>query len=61
MKKHFGSSFDSFLRGEGIKGAVDLRAKKKIIADELRTTLRPARGPRAAMAKRAGQTIPNGK
>jgi hypothetical protein len=33
--KHIGSTFSSFLEEEGIREEVDLRAKKKILADQI--------------------------
>jgi hypothetical protein len=33
--KHFGSTFSSFLEEEGIKDEVDLRTKKKVLADQI--------------------------
>ena len=52
MSKHIGSSFDSFLEEEGLKEEVDLRAKKKIIADELLAVMRRRRVTRTALAAR---------
>lgn len=52
MAKHIGSSFDSFLEEEGIKEEVDLRVKKKIIADELLEEMERTRLTRSALAKR---------
>lgn len=33
--RHIGSTFSSFLTDEGIREEVDLRAKKKILADQI--------------------------
>ena len=33
MKKHIGSSFESFLEEKGIKDEVELRAQKEILAE----------------------------
>ncbi|MEK6606597.1 MAG: Fis family transcriptional regulator [Myxococcota bacterium] len=38
--KHIGSSLSSFLDEEGIKEEVDLRAKKKVLADQMRAKMR---------------------
>ena len=34
MKKHIGSSFQSFLEEKGIKDEVELRAQKEILAEQ---------------------------
>ena len=52
MSKHIGSTFSSFLEEEGLKEEVDLRAKKKIIADELLEEMRRSKLTRSALAKR---------
>ncbi len=52
MTKHIGSTFESFLEEEGIKEEVDLRAKKKIIADEFLDEMERTRLTRSALAKR---------
>ena len=52
MSKHVGSTFDSFLEEEGLKEEVDLRAKKKVIADELLAEMVRARVTRSALASR---------
>src|SRR5258708_37253603 len=36
MKKHIGSSFQSFLEERGIKDEVELRAQKEILAEQIR-------------------------
>ncbi len=52
MSKHIGSTFDSFLEEEGIKEQVDLRAKKKIIADDFARQMARANITRSTLAKR---------
>jgi hypothetical protein len=52
MNKHIGSTLDSFLEEEGIKEKTDLRAKKKIIADDLRVEMERSRMTRSTLAKR---------
>lgn len=54
MSKHIGSSLESFLEEEGIKEEVELRAKKKIISDELTEAMRLRRITRTALAARMG-------
>ncbi len=36
MKKHIGSTFESFLDEKGIKDDVELRAQKEILAEQIR-------------------------
>lgn len=36
MKKHIGSSFESFLEEKGIKDDVELRAQKELLAEQIR-------------------------
>jgi len=52
MRKHLGSTLDSFLEEEGLKEEVDLLAKKKVIADELSAGMVRARMTRSALAAR---------
>jgi antitoxin HicB len=39
MKKHMGSSFESFLEEKGIKDRVELRAQKEILAEQIREAM----------------------
>jgi antitoxin HicB len=39
MKKHMGSSFESFLEERGIKDEVELRAQKEILAEQIREAM----------------------
>ena len=39
MKKHIGSSFESFLEERGIKDEVELRAQKEILAEQIREAM----------------------
>jgi antitoxin HicB len=39
MKKHIGSSFESFLEEKGIKEDVELRAQKEPLADQIRDAM----------------------
>ena len=39
MKKHIGSSFQSFLEEKGIKDEVELRAQKEILAEQIRDAM----------------------
>src|SRR5580698_11062621 len=39
MKKHIGSSFESFLDEKGIKDEVELRAQKEILAEQIREAM----------------------
>jgi antitoxin HicB len=39
VKKHIGSSFQSFLEEKGIKDEVELRAQKEILADQIRAAM----------------------
>jgi antitoxin HicB len=39
MKKHMGSSFESFLEEKGIKDDVELRAQKEILAEQIREAM----------------------
>jgi len=50
--KHIGSTFTSFLEAEGIREEVDLRAKKKILADEMLATMKRNSVSRMELAKR---------
>ena len=50
--KHIGSSLASFLDGEGVKEEVDLRAKKKILADQMRAKMQRDGVTVAGLARR---------
>ena len=50
--KHIGSTFTSFLEAEGIREEVDLRAKKKVLADEMLATMKRNSVSRTELAKR---------
>lgn len=50
--KHIGSTFISFLEAEGVREEVDLRAKKKILADEMLATMKRNSVSRTELAKR---------
>ncbi len=50
--KHIGSSLSAFLDDEGIKEEVDLRAKKKILADQMRAKMRRDGVTVAGLARR---------
>ena len=39
MKKHIGSSFESFLEEKGIKDDVELLAQKEILAEQIREAM----------------------
>jgi DNA-binding phage protein len=39
LKKHVGSSFESFLEENGIKDEVELRAQKEILAEQIREAM----------------------
>ena len=52
MKKHIGSTFDSFLEEEGIKQDVDLLATKKRLAGCILILMDERRVTRTALAKR---------
>ncbi len=39
MRKHVGSSFESFLEEKGIKDEVELRAQKEILAEQIRDAM----------------------
>lgn len=39
MKKHTGSSFESFLEEKGIKAEAELRAQKEILAEQIREAM----------------------
>lgn len=52
--KHIGSTFGSFLDEEGIKEEVYLRAKKKILADQIRTKMELSHITVAALARKMG-------
>jgi hypothetical protein len=40
MKRHLGSSFESFLEEKGIKDDVELHAQKEILAEQIREAMR---------------------
>ena len=50
--KHIGSSLSSFLEEEGVKEEVDLRAKKKILADQMRAKMQRDGVTVAGLARR---------
>jgi len=50
--QHIGSSFSSFLDEEGIREEVDLRAKKKILADQILAKMQHDRMTRTELAER---------
>ncbi len=50
--KHLGSTFSSFLEEEGIREEVDLRAKKKILADQLLAKMQRDQITRTELAER---------
>lgn len=52
--KHIGSTLSSFLDEEGIHEEVDLRAKKKIIADQMRAKMQRDGVTVAELARRMG-------
>jgi transcriptional regulator with XRE-family HTH domain len=54
VSKHIGSTFASFLQEEGIKDEVELRAKKKIISDDIIAVMRRRRITRTDLAERMG-------
>jgi antitoxin HicB len=39
VKKHIGSSFESFLEEKGIKDDVELRAQKEILTEQIRKAM----------------------
>jgi antitoxin HicB len=50
--KHHGSSFESFLREEGIFEEVDQRARKRVLAEQLRALMKRRRVTPSVLAKR---------
>jgi len=44
MKKHIGSSFESFLEEKGIKDDVELGAQKEILAEQIREAMERSEG-----------------
>jgi len=50
--KHIGSTLDSFFEEDGIKEDVDLRAKKKILADEMLAKMQRDKVTRTDLARR---------
>lgn len=50
--KRIGSTFTSFLDDEGIREEVDLRAKKKVLADQMLTKMKQSSVSRTELAKR---------
>ena len=50
--KHIGSSFSSFLDDEGVREEVDLRATKKILADQMLAKMARDRVTRTELARR---------
>ena len=50
--KHIGSSFSSFLDQEDVREEVDLRAKKKILADQILAKMERDRVTRTELAER---------
>lgn len=53
-KKHIGSSLTSFLEEEGIREEVDLRAKKKVLANQMLAKMNRDHVTKAALARRMG-------
>jgi antitoxin HicB len=51
-KSHIGSSFEDFLREEGIHEEVEQLATKKLIALQLKEQMKAAKLSKSAMAKR---------
>ena len=54
MKKHLGSSFDSFLEEKGIKDDVELLAQKEILAEQIREAMARKRVTFSALAQTMG-------
>jgi antitoxin HicB len=52
--KHIGSSFESFLEEEGIREEVDGRVRKRILADEIRESMKRRKITPSEMARRMG-------
>ena len=50
--KHIGSAFSSFLDEEAIRQEVDLRAKKKILTDQILAKMKRDRVTRTKLAER---------
>lgn len=50
--KHIGSTFSSFLDEEGIREEVDLRAKKKVLADQILAKMQHDHLTRTKLAER---------
>jgi antitoxin HicB len=50
--KHIGSTFSSFLEEEGIREEVDLRAKKKILAEQILAKMQQDQMTRTELAER---------
>jgi antitoxin HicB len=50
--KHIGSTFSSFLDEEGIREEVDLRAKKKVLADQILAKMQSDHVTRTKLAER---------
>jgi antitoxin HicB len=50
--EHIGSTFSSFLDEEGIREEVELRAKKKILADQILAKMQQDRMTRTELAAR---------
>jgi antitoxin HicB len=50
--KHHGSSFESFLREEGVFEEVDQRARKRVLAEQIRALMKRRRVTPSVLAKR---------
>jgi len=50
--RHIGSTLSSFLEEEGIREEVDLRAKKKVLADQILAKMQQDRMTRTELAER---------
>jgi antitoxin HicB len=50
--RHIGSTFSSFLDEEGIREEVDLRAKKKVLADQILAKMQRDHVTRTKLAER---------
>jgi hypothetical protein len=67
-RKHIGSSFDSWLREEGLRETVTARVSKRVLAQQLEAAMKERNVTRTGMARRmrtsraplAGYLIPSG-
>lgn len=50
--KHHGSSFESFLKAEGLLEEVDARARKRVLADQFKAAMKRRRISPAELARR---------